>query len=180
LNSTGGVHARRDSKGLNVTRLIKTTHVTKFATACLLAAQCTFAVAEPGTSADELLADATRVLQQVDSERYAEVWQGVAPFIQAKVSQEQFVNSVRQSRQAVGTVSKRGWAAVTRIRYMSVTHVPDGLYANVDFSTTLASGQTVFEKVSFQLQSDGQWRLAGYSLRQSQGIGSDTSLVGIP
>jgi hypothetical protein len=143
-------------------------------------ARCTPAVAEPGTSADELLADATSVLQQVDSEHYAEVWQGLASFTQAKISQEQFVNSVRQSRQALGAASTRGWASVTRIRHTNVIGVPDGLYANIDFATTLASGQIVFEKVSFQLQKEGQWRLTGYSPRQSQDMGSDTSVVGKP
>ncbi|WCM22560.1 DUF4019 domain-containing protein [Paraburkholderia bryophila] len=161
-----------------MTRLISPLRAIKFAAACAFAACYTLAAAEPGTSADELLADATRVLQQVDSGHYAEVWQGVAPFIQARTSQEQFVDSVRQSRQVLGTVSKRGWASVTRIRYTSVNGVPDGLYANVDFATTLASGKTMFEKVSFQLQNDGQWRLAGYSPRQSQDMGSDTSPVG--
>ncbi|WP_429441927.1 DUF4019 domain-containing protein [Paraburkholderia sp. GAS33] len=147
----------------------------RLAAACALATCCTLAVAEPGTSADELLADATRVLQQVDSEHYVEVWQGMAPFMQAKLSQEQFANLVRQSRQALGAVSKRGWASVTRIRYTNVAGVPDGLYANVDFATTLASGRTLFEKVSFQLENDGQWRLTGYIPRQSQDIGSSNS-----
>jgi HJR/Mrr/RecB family endonuclease len=33
----------------------------------------------------------------------------------------------------------------------------------------------MFEKVSFQLQTDGQWRLTGYSPRQSQDTGADIS-----
>jgi hypothetical protein len=158
-----------------MTRPIKTPHLIRFAAACALAACYTLAVAEPGTSADELLGDATSVLQQVDSEQYAEVWQSLAPFVQARASQAQFVDSIRQSRQALGAVSKRGWASVTRIRYTHVTGVPDGLYANVDFATTLASGKSMFEKVSFQLQTDGQWRLTGYSPRQSQDTGADIS-----
>lgn len=47
---------------------------------------------------------------------------------------------------------------------------PDGLYANVDSATTLTSGATVFEKLSFRLDDDGRWHLIGYVPRQSQDI----------
>lgn len=39
--------------------------------------------------------------------------------------------------------------------------------ANVNYSTQLTSGATVFEKVSFRLEPNG-WRLTGYQPRQNQ------------
>ena len=45
--------------------------------------------------------------------------------------------------------------------------MPDGLYANLDYATTLTSGATVFERLSFRLD-DGRWHLTGYVPRQSQ------------
>jgi hypothetical protein len=144
----------------------------KLAAGCALAACWTLAVAEPGTSAEELLGDANRVLQQLDAEQYAQVWQDAAPFVQARTSREPLVNLTRPSSQALGAVSMRGLASITRIRYTNVASVPDGLYANADYATTLASGRTVFERVSYQLESDVHWRLTAYVPRQSQGDAS--------
>lgn len=158
-------------------RLIERTAVLKAVAACAVAASCTLAVAEPGSSADELLSDAARVLQQLDSDHYDGVWQNAAPFIREKMTEEQFADSLRLARQSFGVVSKRGWASVTRIRYTKISGVPDGLYANVDFTTTLTDGRALFEMLSFQLESDGQWRLTGYAPRQSQAASSTTQII---
>ena len=152
----------------------------KVAVTCALAACCTLAVAEPGTSADELLGDAGRVLQQLDFDHYDGLWQNAAPFIREKMTQDQFVNSMRRARQALGPVSSRGWASVTRIRYTKANGVPDGLYANVDFATTLTGGSTLYEMLSFQLESDDQWRLTGYLPRQSQNAASSSAQIVTP
>jgi hypothetical protein len=142
--------------------------ILKLAAVCALATSASLAVAAPGTSADELLNDADHVLQQLDSNQYAEVWQNAAPFMKAKIPEDRFVSTASQTRSAFGAVTRRGWAQVTRIQYTGVSGFPDGLYANVDYATTLASGRTVFELVSFQLGSDGQWRVTGYVSRQTQ------------
>ena len=161
-------------------RLIQKCVVVKVAAVCALAGWCSLAAAEPGTSADELLGDAGRVLQQLDSDQLDDLWQNAAPFIREKMTQDQFVNSMRVARRTLGPVSTRGWASVTRIRYTKVNGVPDGLYANVDFSTTLAGGRTLYEMLSFQLESDGQWRLTGYMPRQSQNAASNPVQVVTP
>ena len=167
-------------RGLKVIRLIQKSAMVKVAVTCALAACCTLVVAEPGTSADELLGDAGRVLQQLDADHYDDLWQNAAPFVREKMTQDQFVDSMRRARQALGPVSSRGWASVTRIRYTKVTGVPDGLYANVDFSTNLSGGRTLYEMLSFQLESDGQWRFTGYMPRQSQDSASSATHIVTP
>lgn len=142
--------------------------IVRLATVCVLATSAPFAVAAPGTSADELLGDAQRVLQQFDSNHYADAWQDAAPFVKETIPQDRFVSTTSEARQALGTVTRRGWASVTRIQYSGAEGIPDGLYANVDYATTLASGRTVFEMLSFQLGGDGRWRLTGYVPRQTQ------------
>lgn len=144
---------------------------------CRLAAVCALAVtsmlthaAQAGTSADELLGDAQRVLQQIDSGQYAVIWQETAPFVRAKYVADAFQQALSQSRKALGAVDHRGWASVTRLTYSHNQVVPDGLYANVDYATWLADGRVVYEKVSFQLGSDGRWYFTGYEPRQSQSI----------
>ncbi|WP_175954775.1 DUF4019 domain-containing protein [Burkholderia sp. BCC0405] len=121
-----------------------------------------------GESADALLSDSDAVFKQLDAGKYAAVWTDAAPFVKSRIKQDQFAADMQRARQSVGTVRHRGWAQITRIRYTNAGTTPDGLYANVDYTTTLASGATVFEKLSFRLEDDGQWRLTGYVPRQSQ------------
>ncbi|MBN3506664.1 DUF4019 domain-containing protein [Burkholderia cenocepacia] len=121
-----------------------------------------------GESADTLLRDSDAVFKQLDAGQYGAVWSDAAPFVKARFKQDQFAAQMQQARQSVGAVSHRGWAQVTRIRYERTTGMPDGLYANVDYATTLASGATMFEKLSFRLETDGRWHLTGYVPRQTQ------------
>jgi hypothetical protein len=141
----------------------------RLALACVLGSFAVAAMADPGTSADELLADAGHVLQQFDAGRYADAWQDVAPYARSRLTQDEFVTSTSLARHAVGAVSSRGWASITRIRYAQAAKLPDGLYANVDFATTLVGGGTMFELLSFRLELDGHWHLTGYQPRTAQG-----------
>ena len=147
---------------------------------CALAACCLLAVAVLDTSADELPVDAGRVLQHLDSGRFDDLWQNAAQFVREKMTPDQFVNSTRGARRTLGPVRSRGRESVTRIRYTKVNGVPGGLNANVDLSTTVAGGRTLYEMLSFQLESDGQWRLTGYMPRQSQNAASNPVQVVTP
>jgi len=126
------------------------------------------AIAGDGTSGDELLRDADQVFQQLDQGLYGDLWENSAPFVHGKLSKEKFVNDTQQVRQSLGVVTKRGWASIVRTRITNATNVPDGLYANLDFSSVLANGHTVYELLSFRLEPDGLWHLTGYTPRRSQ------------
>lgn len=144
--------------------------------ACALATLSALAYgAQAGTSADELLDDAQHVLQQIDAGQYATVWQDTAPFVRENYSTDAFQKALAQSRKAVGSIDHRGWASVTRLTYAHDKVVPDGLYANVDYATWLTDGRIVYEKVSFQLGSDGHWHFTGYEPRQNQGSAPQAS-----
>jgi hypothetical protein len=144
-------------------------------TACLLATSSGIAASSPGLSADELLEDAAGVLKQIDSGHYTEVWNSAAPFIKAKIPEDAFVTTTRQARASIGAIDHRGWSSVMRIQYANATDIPNGLYANVDFSTTLVNGRIVYELLSFKLEGDGRWYLTGYVPRLSQNMGSSGS-----
>lgn len=124
-----------------------------------------------GDSADELLNNADTVLSQLDAGQFSAVWLNAADFVKTRIKQDQFASDMQRARQTVGTVRHRGWAQVTRIRYTSSANMPDGLYANVDYATTLTTGTTVYEKLSFRLDDNGHWHLTGYVPRQSQNYG---------
>lgn len=146
---------------------------TQLATATMLAVVATLptvaAATQPGTSADELLHDANDALQQIDAAHYEAVWDSAAPFLKAKIDKAQFVVDIQKTRQSLGMIKTRDWSSVTRLQHAGAGSIPDGLYANVDFSTALSDGRVIFELLSFQLESDGRWRFTGYVPRQSQG-----------
>ena len=121
-----------------------------------------------GESADVLLRDADVVFKQLDAGQYGAVWADSAAFVKARIKQDPFAADMQHARQSIGPVSHRGWAQITRIRYTNSSSMPDGLYANLDYATTLTSGATVYEKLSFRLDDDGRWRLTGYVPRRAQ------------
>ena len=140
---------------------------TKLAATTLLMSFAAGAMAA-GTSADELLRDGDAVLQQIDASHGGALWDNAAPFVKAKFERPQFITQLQQQRQSYGAVTSRGWASVTRLQFTNSHDVPDGLYANVDYASHTADGQTVFELVSFRLEPDGQWHLIGYNARRNQ------------
>jgi hypothetical protein len=168
---------------LSFSRLAQLIHplaLRTLAAACVMVGCTNLAAAEQGTSADELLNDAGQVLQQLDTDRFAALWQDAAPFVKASVSADKFASQMQQARQSVGSVSRRGWASVTRIQYNGAKGVPDGLYANVDYATTVTSGRTLFELVSFRLGEDGHWHLTGYSARSTQDAAATQTQIAKP
>lgn len=133
-----------------------------------LAAALPWAAAQDA-SADQLIAAGLGVLAQIDADRVDDVWEGAAPFVKARIPRAELGNSLRDARKSVGTIAQRTWASVSRVRYAQADGAtPAGLYANIDFSTRLADGRTVFELVSLMQQPDGSWHLTGYIPRQRQ------------
>jgi Protein of unknown function (DUF4019) len=143
-------------------------HIAVFVTLVLAHTLGAHAAAQPGDSPDELVRDANNTLQLIDEAHFDIVWDGAAPFVKTKIEKGHFVTDAQRARQSLGTVTKRAWISVTRLQYTDDQNVPNGMYANVDFFTRLASGRTVFERLSFRLETDGQWHLTGYVPRQSQ------------
>lgn len=120
-------------------------------------------------SADQIIQNGLQVLKQIDAGQTGDVWENAAPFIKARFPKAELMSTLTQSRQTVGVIAVRTWASVNRVRFVLDTPAnPAGLYANVDYSTRLANGQTVFELLSFRQEADGGWHLTGYVPRQTQ------------
>ncbi|EKS9796152.1 MULTISPECIES: DUF4019 domain-containing protein [Burkholderia] len=122
-----------------------------------------------GESADELLQAANKVFRQLEAGQFNDIWLDSADFIKTRFKQDQFVTDIRRAWQTVALVRHREWEQISRNRYTNAT-VPDGLYANVDYVTTLTTGTTVYEKVSFHLDNDGHWHLTGYAPRMTRDV----------
>ncbi|MDH6169676.1 hypothetical protein M2282_004845 [Variovorax boronicumulans] len=126
-------------------------------------------VAAQGTeSADALVNAALTAVAQIESGRAGDLWDEAAPFVKERFPKDRFAKDMTRSRESFGAVAQRTWAGITRIRQLDASaDTPAGLYANVDLSTKLADGRTVFELVSFR-QEGSIWRLTGYIPRQKQ------------
>ncbi len=114
----------------------------------------------------ELTAAALQVAQLVDTNRAAEAWKGASAVARKTVTEQAFVAQLGADRKRLGALAARGQPVVTRVKYAPGATVPEGLYINVSFPTRFAnSAQPVRELVSFRLDEDRVWRLAGYSVR---------------
>lgn len=114
----------------------------------------------------EMTKAAGQVIQLVDQNKTAEVWQGASPVAKGVVTRESFVQQIASDRQKLGAVATRRQVAVTRAAYAAGGQVPAGNYINVVFATKFANApQEVRELVSFRLDDDKTWRVSGYSVR---------------
>jgi hypothetical protein len=119
-------------------------------------------------SADEIIAAGLSALRQIDAGQNDALWDQVSATLKTQLTKPDFTAGLQRARQSVGAVQQRTWASVVRIRYEAgSTTPPPGLYANVDFSTRLKDGRTVFEKVSLRYEPSG-WRFSGYVPREQQ------------
>jgi hypothetical protein len=114
----------------------------------------------------EMSAAGLQVAQLVDNNRAAEAWKGASAVARKSVTEQAFVSQLGNDRKRLGALTSRGQPVVTRVKYGPGATVPEGLYINVSFPTRFAnSAQPVRELVSFRLDEDRVWRLAGYSVR---------------
>jgi hypothetical protein len=114
----------------------------------------------------DMAAAGLKVAQLVDTNRAAEAWKGASAIARKSVTEQAFVSQLTADRTRLGALQSRGTPVVTRVKYAPGATVPEGLYINVSFPTRFAnSAQPVRELVSFRLDEDKVWRLAGYSVR---------------
>ncbi|MFI8718674.1 DUF4019 domain-containing protein [Stenotrophomonas sp. NPDC077464] len=114
----------------------------------------------------EMAAAGRKVAELVDTQRAAEAWKGASAIARRSVTEQAFVAQLDADRKRLGALQSRGTPQVTRVKYAAGATVPEGLYINVSFPTRFAnSAQPVRELVSFRLDEDRVWRLAGYSVR---------------
>ncbi|KAF1714381.1 hypothetical protein CSC74_15685 [Pseudoxanthomonas yeongjuensis] len=109
---------------------------------------------------------AAQVIQLVDQNRLAEVWDGASAVAKSVVGKSNFVSQIASDRQKLGAPTERKQVGVTRAAYAAGGQVPAGNYINVVYATKFANTpEPVRELVSFHLDNDKTWRVSGYSLR---------------
>lgn len=107
-----------------------------------------------------------QVVATIDRFDMATAWDRSSAVMKARVPKDQFITSTAQRRALLGTVRTRDWMMVSRVPVTQAGGaLPPGQYMTVRLLTTGQNGTSMEEVVSFHLDPDGQWRLAGYALQ---------------
>ncbi|WP_342316349.1 DUF4019 domain-containing protein [Lysobacter sp. FW306-1B-D06B] len=105
-----------------------------------------------------------RVARAVDAGKEMDLWDGSSPVMKKAVKREEFVSSVRNTRNPLGPVVSRSWVSID-LQQMSGQGFPPGQYATARSVASFAAGRSLTEIVTFRLDEDGTWRFAGYVIR---------------
>ncbi|RDD80094.1 DUF4019 domain-containing protein [Dyella tabacisoli] len=107
---------------------------------------------------------ATQVAQQIDQNKAGDIWDGASTIAKTVATRDAFIKQTAADRKTLGTVKTRTVVAVTRSQ-SNGQKIPAGVYINVVFATEFSNAtQPVRELISFHLDGDNTWRLAGYTL----------------
>lgn len=109
---------------------------------------------------------ALEVLNQIDRNGLAVIWDNASELTRKTVTRDVFVKNVQSARSKVGSPTSRRWLAVTRqLVGKENPQLINNVFVSVSFASTFSNKQTLTELISFRLDSDGQWRFAGYAIQ---------------
>ena len=112
---------------------------------------------------EKAAAAATEWLGIMDKGNYADAWQAGSSYFRAVVKQEVFEQKMQTLRKPLGKLISR---ALVRIFYRTqLPGTPDGEYVVIRFDTVFENKPLAVETVSWMLDKDGQWRVAGYFIK---------------
>lgn len=105
------------------------------------------------------------IVTAIDRFEMGRVWEMASPVMKASVPQERFIANTAQRRALLGSIRSRDWMSVMKVPVTRAEgSLPPGQYVSVRFATAGTNGRTMEEVISFHQDTDGQWRLVGYSL----------------
>jgi len=128
-------------------------------------ALCAAAVHAQDIAPAELASAGAGVLKLIDESRFGEVWNAASPVTQQSVPKDKFNAEVARLRQPLGAPAQRVWIQLSRQQVSAGAGSMAGQYLSIEFETRFASGQVKHELVSFRLDDDKLWRVAGYVVR---------------
>lgn len=117
--------------------------------------------------ATQMVRGGQQVVQMIDQGRVGELWDGASAGARKRVSRDDFVRQVAQTRTPLGAPQARTWVSVSRLAMGGADAELAGQYVNVEYETRFAGRpeQTLRELTTFHLGPDGVWRFSGYFVR---------------
>jgi len=106
------------------------------------------------------------IVNAIDRYEMATVWDVSSPIMKSSIPKDRFVANVAQRRAILGSIRTRDWTSIMRVPITTAGGpLPVGQYISIRFATTGQNGKAAEEVVSFSLDQDGQWRMAGYTIQ---------------
>jgi len=106
---------------------------------------------------------ATRFLQLIDANQFAESWQDSASLLQEKVPEQKWVEQLRKTREVAGPLVTR---KQTSISYStSAKDSPEGEYILIMYESAFKAKADAQEILTVMLDKDQTWRVAGYFIK---------------
>src|ERR1039457_6134109 len=102
-------------------------------------------------------------LKLVDFDAYARSWKVASSTFKAKVTQGNCEQTLRATRTPLGVVLSRHLKSTEYRRQLP--GVPDGEYILIRYDTSFEHKKAAIETVVLELERDGHWRAAGYSIK---------------
>lgn len=113
----------------------------------------------------EFVDAAWNLIDAIDAGQAGSIWDGASPVLKASQQRDRFIAVMRQRTAANGPLSSRRWRAITRtIQEKATPQMPAGEYLSVAFIGINKAGAIVHGTVSFRVEKDSRWKLAGYAL----------------
>lgn len=113
----------------------------------------------------QMAAAALHIAQLVDQNQIGLVWDNASSVAKQANTRADFVQQVSADRAQLGALKSRQLTTITRTQSEG-GELPPGLYISVNYTTQFAnSRQPVRELISYRLDDDNVWRVAGYTVR---------------
>jgi hypothetical protein len=102
-------------------------------------------------------------LALIDNGDYGKSWETADEYFQNAVAPLQWQQSLTAARKPLGKVVSR---QLTSKQYTtSLPGAPDGQYVVIQFETSFENKRSAVETITPMVNTDGQWRVAGYYIK---------------
>lgn len=106
---------------------------------------------------------ATKFLQLVDTDHFAESWEVSAALLKEKVPEQKWVEQLSKTRTISGPLVSRKQASIS---YSTTAQdSPEGEYILLIFDSVFKAKEKAQEIVTVMLDKDHAWRVAGYFIK---------------
>jgi capsular polysaccharide biosynthesis protein len=102
-------------------------------------------------------------LTLIDRGNYSESWNEASAIFQGGVTEAAWENSMNTFRKPLGDLVSRHLKSAQEMT--ELPGAPDGHYVLLQFETVFANKKSTIETVTFMLEKDGNWKVAGYYIK---------------
>lgn len=134
------------------------------ATAFAQAAPARPAAQQTGADPRQFVDAAFQIVRAIEGNQAGPIWDTASPVMKSATTRDQFVISMQKRNATNGPLASRDWVSITRTRVDTSAKVPQGDYLTVGFVGSTRTGLVIRGSVSFHLDTDSSWRLAGYAM----------------